>query len=105
MGSDLFEVIVNFVKMVLIYVMMVQLVSLLVVVERRSSAYIQHRFGPNRVGSLVLTQSLADAVKFLTKEEFAPAKSHRFFFYAAPVVALIPAALAFGAIPLSMPIA
>lgn len=104
MGVDAFEITVNFIKMVIIFLMMVQLVPLLVWVERRGSAFIQNRFGPNRVGPLGLTQLLADAVKFLTKEEFVPGPSHRFLFYAAPVAALIPAALAFGCIPLSMPI-
>lgn len=104
MGSDIFEIGVNFLKMVVIFVMMVQLVPLLVWVERRGSAYIQNRFGPNRVGPLGLMQLLADAVKFLTKEEFVPQQGYRFIFYAAPVVALIPAALAFGAIPLSTPV-
>jgi NADH-quinone oxidoreductase subunit H len=104
MGNDVFEIAINFVKMVVIFLMMVQLVPLLVWVERRGSAYIQNRFGPNRVGPLGLTQLLADAVKFITKEEFAPAAGHKFLFYAAPVIALIPATLAFGAIPLSAPI-
>lgn len=104
MGSDVFEFGVNFAKMVAIFLMMVQIVPLLVWVERRGSAFIQNRFGPNRVGPLGLTQLLADAVKFLFKEEFVPEKSHRFIFYMAPVVSLIPGALAFAAIPLSMPI-
>lgn len=104
MGTDLFEIGVNFGKMVLIFVMMVQIVPLLVWVERRGSAFIQNRFGPNRVGPLGLTQLLADAVKFIFKEDFLPEKSHRFLFYSAPIMALIPAALAFAAIPLSMPI-
>lgn len=104
MGSDIFEISVNFIKMVLIFLMMVQIVPLLVWVERRGSAYIQNRFGPNRVGPLGLMQLLADAVKFLTKEEFVPARGYPFIYYAAPVVAMVPAALAFGAIPLSMPI-
>jgi NADH-quinone oxidoreductase subunit H len=104
MGNDVFEVSVNFIKMIVIFLMMVQLVPLLVWVERRGSAYIQNRFGPNRVGPLGLTQLLADAVKFLTKEEFAPSAGHWFLFYAAPICALVPAALAFGAIPLSVPI-
>ncbi len=104
MGSDIFEVSVNFLKMIVIFLMMVQLVPLLVWVERRGSAFIQNRLGPNRVGPLGLMQLLADAVKFLTKEEFVPAKGYRFLFYTAPVIALIPAALAFGAIPLSAPI-
>ena len=104
MGADIFEISVNFIKMVIIFLMMVQLVPLLVWVERRGSAFIQNRFGPNRVGPLGLTQLLADAVKFLTKEEFVPGQGYRFLFYAAPIVSLIPAALAFGAIPLSAPI-
>ncbi len=104
MGADVFEITVNVVKILLIFVMMVQLVPILVWVERRGSAFIQSRFGPNRVGPLGLTQLLADAVKFLAKEEFIPSKGRTFIFYAAPVVALIPAALAFGSIPLSTPI-
>src|SRR5690606_3436682 len=105
MGSDIFEISVNTVKLIVIFLMMVQLVPLLVWVERRGSAFIQSRFGPNRVGPLVLLQLLADAVKFLTKEEFVPEKGRRFIFYAAPIVALVPGALAFASIPLSMPIA
>ena len=104
MGADLFEITVNIVKMLLIFLLMVQLVPILVWVERRGSAYIQNRFGPNRVGPLGLTQLLADAVKFLFKEEFRPPKSVAFLYYSAPVVALIPGALAFGSIPLSAPI-
>ena len=104
MGTDVFEIAVNFVKMVLIFLMMVQIVPLLVWVERRGSAYIQNRFGPNRVGPLGLMQLLADAVKFLTKEEFVPGAGYPFVYYAAPVCAMIPAALAFAALPLSVPI-
>lgn len=104
MGSDVFEITVNVIKMLAIFLLMVQLVPILVWVERRGSAFIQNRFGPNRVGPLGLTQLLADAVKFLFKEEFVPPKSHALLYYAAPVLALIPGAIAFGGIPLSMPI-
>ncbi|HND86541.1 MAG TPA: NADH-quinone oxidoreductase subunit H, partial [Pseudobdellovibrionaceae bacterium] len=65
MGKDVFEITVNCIKLVLIFLMMVQAVPILVWVERRGSAFIQNRFGPNRVGPLGLTQLLADAVKFL----------------------------------------
>lgn len=104
MGSDAFEISINIIKMIVIFLMMVQVVPLLVWVERRGSAFIQNRFGPNRVGPLGLTQLLADAVKFIFKEEFVPSRSRKFLFYAAPVLSLIPAALAFAAIPLSTPI-
>ena len=104
MGVDAFEISVNLLKMIIIFIMMVNLVPMLVWVERRGSAFIQNRFGPNRVGPLGLTQLLADAIKFFFKEEFVPGNSKKFLFYVAPVIALIPAALAFGAIPLSIPI-
>src|SRR6185312_5005363 len=104
MGTDAFEFTVNLLKMIVIFMMMVQIVPILVWVERRGSAYIQNRLGPNRVGPLGLMQLLADAVKFLTKQEFVPARGYPALFYIAPVVAMIPAALAFGAIPLSMPV-
>jgi NADH-quinone oxidoreductase subunit H len=99
MGSDALEIIINIVKIVVIFLMMIQVVPLLVWVERRGSAYIQHRFGPNRVGPLGLMQLLADAVKFINKEEFVPGKGHKVLFYLAPIFALIPSSLAILAIP------
>lgn len=104
MGRDGFEILVNCIKLVVIFLMMVQAVPILVWLERRGSAFIQNRFGPNRVGPLGLMQLLADAVKFLFKEEFIPAQGIRLLYYAAPVVALVPATLAFAAIPLGAPI-
>lgn len=104
MGIDIFEIAVNFVKIVIIFLLMIQMVPLLVWVERRGSAFIQNRFGPNRIGPLGLVQNLADLVKFLCKEDFLGHKTRRNFFYVAPVLSIIPAALAFGAIPLSSPV-
>ncbi len=104
MGNDIFEIVVNGVKVVLVFLMIVQLVPILVWVERRGSGFIQNRFGPNRIGPLGLTQLLADAVKFLTKENFVPAKAQPVLFYAAPIFALIPGAVAFAAIPMSTPL-
>lgn len=104
MGNTTFEISINLIKTVLVFLMMVQLVPILVWLERRGSGFIQNRFGPNRVGPLGLMQLLADAVKFLTKEDFAPEKGNRFMFYAAPVFALIPAAVAYMAIPMSVPL-
>lgn len=104
MGTTGFEITVNLIKTVLVFLMMVQAVPILVWLERRGSAFIQNRFGPNRVGPLGLVQLLADAVKFLHKEDFVPDKGNRFLFYAAPVFALIPAAVAYMAIPMSVPL-
>lgn len=104
MGKDGFEITVNIVKMFVIFLMMVQAVPILVWLERRGSAFIQNRTGPNRVGPLGLIQLLADAVKFLFKQPFVPEKGVAPLYYFAPVMALIPGALALNAIPLSTPI-
>lgn len=101
MGKDVFEITINVVKLAVIFLMMIQMVPLLVWLERRGSAFIQNRLGPNRVGPLGLLQLLADAVKFITKENFIPDKAVKALYLMAPVIALIPAALAFAAIPLS----
>ena len=101
---DILLIGISIVKAVIIFLLMVQLVPLLVWVERRGSAFIQGRLGPNRVGPLGLVQLLADAVKFLAKQEFSPRRGRALLFYAAPVLALIPGAVAFGALPLSIPI-
>ncbi len=90
--------------MLVIFLLMVTMVPLLVWVERRGSAFIQNRLGPNRVGPLGLLQLLADAVKFFFKEEFVPKNGYKTIFYLAPIVALIPGAIAFGAIPLGIPL-
>ena len=104
MGNDIFEIGVNLFKIGIIFLLMIQLVPFLVWVERRGSAFIQNRFGPNRIGPLGLIQSLADLVKFLCKEDFLAHPVKKSFFYSAPVLSLIPAAVAFGAIPLSVPV-
>jgi NADH-quinone oxidoreductase subunit H len=101
MGHDAFEFTVNFLKLAIVFLMMIQMVPLLVWLERRGSAFIQNRLGPNRVGPLGLLQLVADAIKFITKEQFIPARATKALFLSAPVIALIPAALAFAAIPLS----
>ncbi len=104
MGQDFFEVAVNSIKLIIVFLFMVQAVPVLVWLERRGSAFIQNRLGPNRIGPLGLMQLLADAVKFLFKEEFMPGKGIRLLYYGAPVVALVPATLAFAAMPLSVPL-
>ncbi len=68
-------------------------------VERRGSALMQDRRGPNRVGPLGLFQGLADAVKFLFKEDIIPAGADKPLYLLAPVLALVPALTTFVVIP------
>jgi len=71
----------------------------LVLLERKVSAYVQDRIGPNRVGPFGLLQPIADGVKFLLKEEIIPGNVDKLFFMVAPSIALITAMVAFAVVP------
>jgi NADH-quinone oxidoreductase subunit H len=65
----------------------------LVIMERKVSAWMQIRLGPNRVGPKGMFQSLADTVKLLVKEGLTPGGSDKLLFNLAPFVAMIVAML------------
>jgi len=65
----------------------------LVIMERKVSAYMQIRLGPNRVGPKGMFQSLADTVKLLVKEGMTPGGADKFLFNLAPFIAMIVAML------------
>ena len=99
----------------LIFCVVLPRVSYTVYAERRVSALIQDRLGPNRTGfpfSLVpglkkdwspflggLGQPVADAVKFILKEDFVPAHVNKFYFWIAPMLAMMPALVTLSAVP------
>jgi NADH-quinone oxidoreductase subunit H len=68
-------------------------------IERKVSAHIQVRIGPNRVGLFGLFQPLADAVKLLLKEDIVPTQADRPVFTLAPIISLAVALAAFAVIP------
>jgi NADH-quinone oxidoreductase subunit H len=70
-----------------------------IMLERKLSAWMQDRVGPNRVGPAGLLQPIADGLKFLMKEEFTPRGVEKALFMLAPSFILIPAMLAFVIVP------
>jgi len=75
-------------------------IPVMLVVERRGSAWMQRRSGPNRVGFWGLLQPISDAIKLVFKEANLPARAHRFLFILAPALAVIPPFVALAVIPL-----
>lgn len=65
----------------------------LVLMERKVSAWMQIRMGPNRVGPRGMLQSLADTLKLLVKEGLTPSGADKFLFNLAPFMAIIVAML------------
>lgn len=77
---------------------------IMVWVERRFSALMQDRPGPNRLGPLGLIQPLADALKFFFKEDVTPALADKWLYLLAPALALLPAMTTFVFIPFGPPV-
>ena len=70
-----------------------------VMLERKLSAWMQDRVGPNRVGPKGLLQPIADGLKFIMKEEHTPKGADVVLFTLGPALAIIPAMAAFVIIP------
>ncbi|HET6331267.1 MAG TPA: NADH-quinone oxidoreductase subunit NuoH [Holophagaceae bacterium] len=74
--------------------------------ERRGSAMMQDRIGPNRVALfgkfriMGLLQPMADGLKFFFKEDLRPTGANKVLFWLAPAMAFVPAMLCLAVIPL-----
>ncbi len=115
---DLIQIAIILVKIVaLTFLVVLPLVPISVYFERRFSAVIQDRVGPNRVGiplSLFgfkkdfhffgLIQPMADGIKLFLKEDFTPAHVRKTFYWLAPVLTVAPALITVCVIPFGSPI-
>jgi len=79
--------------------MLLNSAALTVYAERRVSAFIQNRVGPNRVGPLGLFQPLADVLKLLLKEDVTPTHGFKVLHAIAPVIPVVTALMTIAVIP------
>src|SRR5688572_25405223 len=97
-----------------IFLAVMPIVAYAVLAERKISAWIQDRVGPNRTAppllakipiigpfliSLGIFQPIADGLKFILKEDFTPAHVRKIYFSLAPAIAMIPALMTVAVIP------
>jgi NADH-quinone oxidoreductase subunit H len=88
------------VKCLAIFAFLMLTVLVAILAERKILGRMQMRFGPNRVGPFGLLQSLADGVKLALKEGLIPAGVDKPLYLMAPVIAVVPAIMAFAVIPM-----
>ncbi|MFT5286452.1 MAG: NADH-quinone oxidoreductase subunit H [Planctomycetota bacterium] len=99
MTTELPMLLVWVIKTVVIFGALISAAGLTTLAERKVSAWIQYRVGPNRVGPFGLLQPLADGVKFIFKEELVPDGANRLMFRLAPIITAAPAMLCIAVIP------
>src|ERR1043165_6991252 len=106
--------VITLIKIVCVIVPVLTMVAYAVLVERKISAFIQDRVGPNRtapplalkipvLGRLLqgwgVFQPMADGLKFVLKEDFTPGYVRKAYFWLAPAITMIPAFLVLAVIP------
>ncbi|MGZ4172943.1 MAG: NADH-quinone oxidoreductase subunit NuoH [Solirubrobacteraceae bacterium] len=90
---------VQIIKAVLLFAIGLQLVPLVLILERKLLGRFQGRYGPNRVGPFGLLQPIADILKLVSKEQSRPRTSIGLLFAVAPAISILTAAATFAIIP------
>lgn len=90
---------ISLIKIALVLAVILLTVANLVYFERKISAFIQNRIGPNRVGPWGLLQAPADVLKLFIKEDIVPALANRFVHTLAPIISITVALCTFAVVP------
>lgn len=93
------ETLAMFLKAGVVLLGLLLTVPIMLFVERRGSALIQNRLGPNRMGPFGLLQAACDVLKFIFKEDRTPKHVKPFYYSLAPYLSVIPAFMTFAVIP------
>jgi NADH-quinone oxidoreductase subunit H len=87
------------IKCVVIFAVVLGLVPMILLLERKLLGRFQNRYGPNRVGPYGLLQPLADVLKLLGKEQFYPRTGVPFLMALAPTIMIVTAIASLAIIP------
>ena len=98
-GLDLVVWIILLVKLIAVFALLMLSVLFMIMYERKAIARLGTRWGPNRAGPLGWLQSLADGLKLFFKEALLPATADKIVYRLAPVIAVVPAFVAFSIVP------
>ena len=98
---DFTDILISLIKIVVMFGVVLLTVAELVYSERRISAFIQNRLGPNRVGWKGLLQPYADVLKLLLKEDIVPTAANRFIHTLAPVISIAVAFSTLAVVPIA----
>jgi len=99
-ATDVAETVaVQVVKSIVIFVVLLQIVPLVLLLERKLLGRFQARYGPNRVGPFGLLQPLADVGKLLSKEQFSPRTAVPWMMALAPVISIVTAVATLAIVP------
>jgi NADH-quinone oxidoreductase subunit H len=90
---------VMIVKSIVIFAVLLQIVPLILIAERKILGRFQSRIGPNRVGPFGLLQPIADVLKLLSKEPFTPAAAVHWMMAIAPLISVLTAVATMAIIP------
>ncbi len=99
MSQTVLDFIIILSKIAVVHMVLLLTVAYTVYAERRVSAFIQNRLGPNRVGFEGLLQPFVDIIKLMMKEDIVPANANKFMHALAPAISIIVALSTFAVIP------
>jgi NADH-quinone oxidoreductase subunit H len=90
---------IQLLKAIVIFAVILQILPVVIVIERKLLGRFQMRYGPNRVGPFGLLQPLAEIVKFARKENTRPHTAIPFLYVLAPLISILTAVAALAIIP------
>jgi len=93
------ELLISTIKIATVLTVLLVSVAYAVYAERRVSAFMQNRYGPNRVGYQGLLQSFADVIKLVFKEDIIPVKANKPIHTLAPMISIFVALTTIAVVP------